>query len=430
MNRRNALLAALAALALGGCIDDESFVQPGTTPNERFFRRYIALGNSLTAGWMSGGINDSTQHLAYPVLLADRANAGFIVPALAMPGCPPPLLGVLETDTAGVPVLEDDRVDGGDGGTCLLREQPAPEFIQNLAVPGAKVADAVDIDRSGNASNPLTTLILGGMSQTEALSRFQPTFVTSWLGNNDALAAALRGDTTLLTPVDTFEFYHTRVAQSISATGVLGAALIGVLDVTLAPLLQPGLYYWVADSLGFAPRPLRVVDGDTVRITVNDNCAPTDPDTGELNPLSLNEVSWLVYSDTSVKEISCDPDAEYVLTLAESQAIVERVDDFNALIEEAASQRTWAYVDATTVLGSQLQGSGADNRLRLCRFLDNDLTLAEMVTVVTSRCPHPSAPNFFGSLVTYDGIHMSAAAHEVMADGIAAEIESIYDLTL
>jgi hypothetical protein len=426
MQRSTTLFIAALALTLTGCIEDESFVPPGSSNNEQLFQRYMALGNSLTAGYMSGGINDSTQHLAYPVLLAERAGAGFGVPSLIMPGCPPPLVGVIEIDAAGVPVLEEDRVGGGSAGSCSLRGQPVPQFVQNLAVPGAKVADAVDIDRPGNASNPLTQLILGGLSQTDALRRSAPTFVTSWLGNNDALGAALLGDTTLLTPLDTFEVYYNRVAQAIGASDAIGAALIGVIDVTIAPVLQPGLYYWLADSLGFAPRPLR----GGARLTVNDNCGPTDAATGLPNPLSMNEVSALVYRDGSVQEISCDPDAPYVLTEEELEVIQARVVAYNAIISDAADDRDWVYVDATDVLEQELQGAGGNNRLRLCTALTNTLTPANMVTIVENRCPHPSAPNFFGSLVTYDGIHMSADAHEVLADGIAAQIEGPYGLDL
>lgn len=418
MIRRIALAAvATAALGLGACVEDEDIVLPQQDETARVFRRYVAMGNSLTAGFMSGGINDSTQRLAYPVRLAAMAGAAFSIPSLAMPGCPPPLVGVFDTDSTGAIILERDRVQGGTGSTCLLRAVPAPALVRNVAVPGANMADAFDIDRPGNASNPLTTLLLGGLTQVEAMRRAQPTLVTSWLGNNDVLAAALQGDTSLMTPVDTFDFYQDRVAAGIGGAGPLGVVLIGVIDVTLAPLLQPGLYYWLADSLGFAPKP------------ASDDCGPTDA-TGALNALSMNTVSFLAYQDDGVAVVSCDPDAPYVLTPGELEAVQERVDAFNDILSLEVQARNWMFVPATQVLEQALLGSQGPNRLRRCEFLNNTLTPEQMVTIVQTQCPHPTAPNFFGSLVTYDGVHMSAAAHEIMADAIAVKVASRFELDL
>ena len=38
------------------------------------FDQYVAIGNSITAGYQSGGLIDSTQRRAYPFLLADLAK--------------------------------------------------------------------------------------------------------------------------------------------------------------------------------------------------------------------------------------------------------------------------------------------------------------------------------------------------------------------
>lgn len=412
-------LTAGVALALSACIEDENVFLPEQTTTQQFFLRYVSMGNSITAGFMSDGINDSTQHLAYPVLIAARAGMGFSVPSFAMPGCPPPLVGVVDDDGAGNVVLEEDRVGGGAADNCALREFPAPPVVNNVAVPGAKVADAIDIDRPGNASNPLTTLINGGLSQVEAMRRARPTMVTAWLGNNDVLAAALAGDTSLMTPVDTFRVYYERMAASIAGSGSLGVALIDVMDVTVAPLLQPGLYYWLADSLGFAPK------------AVDESCAPTDS-AGTPNPLSMNTVSWNAFHDTAIATVSCDPAAPYVLTPGERTAVEDRVDAFNAIIEAEIIRRDWASLDPTGVLESRLNlaGSGRHNLLRRCEGLTNTLSADAMVNLFNSRCPHPSAPNYFGSLVTFDGVHPSAAAHAIIAEELADEINERYDTEL
>jgi len=75
-------------------------------------------------------------------------------------------------------------------------------------------------------------------------------------------------------------------------------------------------------------------------------------------------------------------------------------------------------------------GSGQHNLLRRCTGLNNTLTEEAMFNFFTTRCPHPNAPNYFGSLVTYDGIHMSAAAHQLIANALAVQLNSKYELDL
>ena len=61
MNRSVLLGAALLATALG-CSDSP------TGPVAPLFDRYVALGNSITAGVQSGGIDDATQRTSYAAL--------------------------------------------------------------------------------------------------------------------------------------------------------------------------------------------------------------------------------------------------------------------------------------------------------------------------------------------------------------------------
>ena len=94
-------LFSVLGLPLAGCADrnlptapsagsSASFAkEPGEPETKKLFKEYVAMGSSIAAGFMSGGINDSTQLLAYPVILADRGDAKkFDVPLLAKPGCP------------------------------------------------------------------------------------------------------------------------------------------------------------------------------------------------------------------------------------------------------------------------------------------------------------------------------------------------------
>src|SRR6266487_3091368 len=112
MTIRRMSLAAGLVLAAAGCSNEHLF--PPAVPQYAggaMFQRYVAMGNSLTAGFQSGGINDSTQGQSYAVLLAAAMGGDhFYYPSLNAPGCPPPYTNV----------FTGARVGGGTGATCLF----------------------------------------------------------------------------------------------------------------------------------------------------------------------------------------------------------------------------------------------------------------------------------------------------------------------
>ena len=80
---------ALGALwALAACQNGDSSVTV-PIPVNPMFQNYVALGNSITAGFKSGGIHDSTQRQSYALLLARSMHTRYAFPSLANPGCPP-----------------------------------------------------------------------------------------------------------------------------------------------------------------------------------------------------------------------------------------------------------------------------------------------------------------------------------------------------
>ena len=83
-------LGAIAAIV--SCGDADSKVLGPVDPTGgALFKTYVSIGNSITAGYQSGGINDSTQRQSYAVLLAKQMSTRFAIPSLRAPGCPPPV---------------------------------------------------------------------------------------------------------------------------------------------------------------------------------------------------------------------------------------------------------------------------------------------------------------------------------------------------
>lgn len=418
---------ALSALVLGGCVDDGPEVVTEPTPpalGGSLFQRYVSLGNSITAGFQSGGINAATQQNSYAVLLAERARAPFNIPLLANPGCPVPFAAPL-TPPAGTP-------------QCALRDPgAATDLVNNVAVPGAKLGDALAIPTSDQL-RLLNTLLVGNRSQVQAMRDARATFVSVWLGNNDVLQAAVEGRLGVVTGADSaltrLSVFQAQLAQLVTAiqeTAPQGAMIIGVVDVvTAAPILQPGAYFFLSrDAAGtFQGKP------------VNNNCSPVTP-LGAPNPLAANLVSFQIVTTAAITEINCDPAAaqqggRYLLDTAEQALVRTRTAQFNAALQAAATANGWLYVDPNAVLApflAEVTPAGRFDRIRKCQLLPSATTAAQFQTAVLNSCPvtgPTAAPNFFGSLISFDGVHPSTEAHQVLARDFATRIRTRYNVPL
>jgi hypothetical protein len=423
--------AVLGTVLLGACVDDGDDIttlQP--TPNGgELFTRYVSLGNSITAGFQSGGINDSLQSRAYPVLLAQRAGATFNYPAINMPGCPRPFLA---------PLGATGRV--GTADRCSRANNP--RIVNNVAVPGARIRDVLQFP-TGDLGR-LHTLLVGERTQVRAMIEAQPSFVSLWIGNNDALEASVSGvlgpraagaDSTL-TPLATFQARLAAVVDSIKVANPQGAMLVGVVNAVLAaPILQPGAYFFLARD---------PATGRYQGKPVNANCSPVTA-LGLPNPLAANMVSFQIVADANFPEINCDPAAYpvgdprrgvYLLDTAEQVVVSQRVAAFNAAIQAAATANNWVYVDPNAIFQQYLtekDANGRYQRVRKCQDLATATTPAAFQAAVLNSCPvtgPTAAPNFFGSLISFDGVHPSTEAHRILAGRFAAAINTRYGTTL
>ena len=115
-----------AAAALLACSENRELLGTNPPAGGEIFKSYVALGNSITAGYQSSGINDSTQRQSYAKLLAGQMGTQYHYAALSMPGCPPP---VANTQTGA-------RVGGATAPPCALRiGSSVTDILNNVAVP-------------------------------------------------------------------------------------------------------------------------------------------------------------------------------------------------------------------------------------------------------------------------------------------------------
>src|SRR5438876_8810011 len=123
MTIRRISLAAGLVLAAVGCSNDDLITPPVPQyPGGAMFQRYVAMGNSITAGFQSGGINDSTQQQSYVALVAGKMRSPFYYPSLNPPGCPPPFTNI----------FTGARAFGGTSTACGLRNRNLRPVVPNL----------------------------------------------------------------------------------------------------------------------------------------------------------------------------------------------------------------------------------------------------------------------------------------------------------
>ena len=409
MTRRFLAGVGLAAL-LSGCVTDQGLQPP--TANDALFTSYVAFGNSITAGYQSGGIDSTTQAASYAVLLARQMGTDFQVPWLRNPGCPPPYANIF-TQTRESPV------------ECAYRTTDVPPHLNLVAVPGAAVVDILSNFDPASDPNPLTTFILGGRSQMQAAEQARPTFVSVWIGNNDVLGAILDGtnpgDSSQVTSAATFATRYGAMMDSLDAIGTIqGGVLVGVVQVVNAPYLTQGRV-WAQFEAGFdaMTSPLNALDvnnciqfqdlggGDTVWTSVP---FPVGGAALALAQARLDSVTGGTLAPGSLQPAVIDCNSTAAVSLPEMVRMVTAVASYNATIESEATARGWAYVDPNVLLRQLLTTAGA------------------VLPMPTFTDPTNAFP--FGTALSKDGIHPATATHVLIANALIAAINAKYGTSL
>ncbi|NOR86927.1 MAG: G-D-S-L family lipolytic protein [Bacteroidales bacterium] len=227
------------------------------------FSKYIALGNSLTAGYADGALYHSSQEAAYVNILAQQlqevGGSEFIQPTVnseqgVLPG--KLKLAAVNGNLSPVPA-EDGELEGF--------YPPISYPVNNLGVPGAKVGHLL-APGYGNIENlaaglanpyyirfatePNTSVIEQALSQS-------PTFFSLWIGNNDVLGYASTGGVgDIITPIADFTTYYHGLAQALASTGAKGvlANIPGITSAAYFNTVPPNalvISSGLADSMNF-----------------------------------------------------------------------------------------------------------------------------------------------------------------------------------
>lgn len=392
---------AAGALFLSACHEDETLQPPtppaGSTVNA-LFDRPVWMGNSITAGFQSAGINDSLQQRSYAKLLAGAMGTSYYYRSLRMPGCVAPFTNN----------KTQARVAGATASACRGGTTEALPWLSNTAIPGAR---AIEITNNAatpvSASNALTQIILQFGTQAQRMVEADPTFVSMWIGNNDVLGSLTNANPGLpaaVTSQANFDAAYDAAVAQIVASGASGAILMGVVDISNIPYSSKGTVIWCLKT-GLCPGVPAATFPAT--FTVNNNCAPGAAVPGSKGDSIL--VPWSKYlpliataAGGGATALDCSVDGT-VVTPSEYAGLRNAVAGYNAKISAVATANGWAYWDPNQALDS--------------------LRLAGQIPPF----PNIATPNVdFGPHFSLDGVHPSTSAHKLIANYMRGVINAKY----
>ncbi len=265
---KNIFKYTFAVLALGivSCepefdnpVTDDEFYSSGTAN----FSKFVAVGNSLTAGYADGALYITGQENSFPNIMAKQfefvGGGTFTQP--------------LMNDNLGGLLLNGNQIAANRLVLTMNNGSPAPVRLEgtpttditnhlngpfnNMGVPGAKSYHLV-APGYGNvagvpmgAANPYFARFASSESATvlgDAAAQ-NPTFFTLWIGNNDILGYATSGGSGVdqtgnfdpstyggndITDPNVFASVYSQEVDALAANGAKGV-LVNIPDVTSIP---------------------------------------------------------------------------------------------------------------------------------------------------------------------------------------------------
>jgi lysophospholipase L1-like esterase len=209
-NLKYLFISSLFFVACSEDIKEEVIAEAPLSKGSADFTKYVALGNSLTAGFSDGALFKAGQINAYPNLMAEKfaeVGGGPFTTPLTNDNVGGLLVGGVQIQGPrlvffnGAPVPLNIAVPGSVPTTEI--GVPLTGTFNNLGVPGAKSYHLVAPNYgniaglSNGTANPYFVRFRSSASTTilnDALTQ-NPTFFSLWIGNNDVLGYATSGGT-------------------------------------------------------------------------------------------------------------------------------------------------------------------------------------------------------------------------------------------
>lgn len=373
MTRRGAALRAVLFLA--------GAASGGAAPAD--FSRYVAVGDSYTAGVVSNALVETHQASSFPAILARQAAvASFEQPLVTEPGIPAELV-VLSLNPAAIIAPKSST-------TGALRNGSLTRAYNNLGIPNTTAGDI--LIRTSDAGGLHDLILRGrGTAISQALS-LQPTFVTLWVGTDEVMGAVLRGGVQGLPSVDAFRASYQELVRALKGNGVTVIAG-NIPDVTAFPFATTIKPYVVDPATG---GPVRVGGGNVPLLGPG---GPVAPD----SRITL-VASSLLAQGVGVPEAQggrgTPLPAEVILDAAEIASIQGRIGALNQVISDVCLAASVPVVD-------------------LAAFHASLTTAGRRIGGITV-----SGVFLTGGFFSYDGVHPTELGYALIANEWVAALRA------
>ncbi len=403
------------------------------------FTTYVALGNSLTAGYASNALSRQGQIYSYPNMLAEQFSKVGMTGNFDQPLMPlinsvdigigisgstfhPRLILGGSLDCLGVtslgPVMASTTASSTELQGALFTSVFAGQGpFNNFGVPGAKAAHLLApgygsiANVSLGTANPYYVRFASSASTSvvaDAMAQ-NPTFFSLWIGNNDVLGYATSGGIgDILTPTANFSAYMSALVTTLTSTGAKGV-IANIPDVTSIPFFTTVPYNALvlteqAQVAGlnaaYAPLGITFNLGQNA-VIIADASAP-----GGMRQILSNELILLSIPQDNIKcsgwgSLVPIPD-QYVLTTAEIAAIAAATTNFNTIIADLATTHDLALADMNSHLKSLKTGLIYDG-------------IGVNTTFVT------------GGAFSLDGVHLNPRGYAIVGNFFIDAINSHYN---
>lgn len=407
------------------------------------FSTYVAVGNSLTAGYSNGALYESGQINGWSNILGIQMQAvgggQFVQPIVTSEqGVLPGKLAVgYSTDCLGSTSLGPVPAEDGELDPFTNHVDYA---VNNMGVPGAKAVHLL-ANGYGNIENVPLGLAnpyfvrfaaTPNISVLEQSMSMEPSFFSLWIGNNDVLGYATSGgvNDADITPVAEFTQYYTILTQTLTSQGAKGV-LANIPSITDAAFFTTVPYNAIVlqdqsqvDQLNAAyaqynalmqqnnlPYRINWVLGANPMI-VYDKYMPFPPEFAafKFRQIQPDELVLLTIPQDSIK---CGgwgtqkpvPD-EYILLEPEIKNVVDATSAYNQIISNAASANGLAFVDFNAII-KNIAANGY---------------IVDGVEFSTAYIQ--------GNLFSLDGIHITPQANALVANYFIQAINAQYSAAI
>jgi hypothetical protein len=387
-----------------------AFLVAGGVAAQVDLSRYVALGDSVTAAYASGGLTKAYQDTSYPALLAGQFGvSGFQQPTVSNPGIPAvlELKQLMVVNGQVVPVIAAKSGQGAPTNATLATP------YNNLGIPGAKVNDL--LTKKGNIQNLITGQINPATLMYDLILRdntttaiqqaigLQGTFYSVWAGSNDVLGAAVAAvaiDGVTLTPAASFQTQYATLIGALRQNRPTAKLVVATIpDVTAIPFVttvKPYIFTAQGQKVYLLGEAGPLTDSDYVTLAASALIQQGYgiPGTGKLLP----EGSFNPATMTLTQGV--------ILRIQEANAIRTRTNELNNIIKGVAASAGAAVVDMAEVF--------ADIGMHGYHIGGVTLTTAFLT----------------GGLFSYDGVHPQNLAHAIVANEFIEVINSAYGATV